>query len=69
MKLLSTFQLKTLFAKQRCTLEFFVSVKLGLWLNQDAIRKKNGKTMRSLMKLMYCLQSILTERKTKQSKT
>jgi len=43
-------------------LEFFVSVarwhELGLWLNQDAIwkkRKKNGKTMRSLMELVYCL--------------
>jgi len=41
MKLLSTFQLATLFAKQRCTLEFFVSVarwhELGLWLKQDLI--------------------------------
>jgi len=31
--------------------------------------KKYGKKMRSLMQSVYCLSSILTERKTKQSKT
>jgi len=42
-----------------CMLEIFVSVAryelaYGYWLNQDTIRKK-GITMRSLMKLVYCL--------------
>jgi len=40
-KLLSSFHLATLFAKQRCTLGLFVSIarrhELGLWLNQDPI--------------------------------